>query len=106
MIGHPCRLPAKPGSSPLTSAVVAVSWRFVRDQLREGTWIVRVPDRVHDVAARRKERAFTREQGVVALVDPPQAVADRARARGLSDRLAVREPRQVDAARRGERGPL
>src|SRR5438105_3409151 len=93
-------------AASLARAVILPRRPLVLDELREGAWIVGVPYRVHHVPARRKERARLSEKRVVTLVDPAHAVSQRARALAASDRFAVREPRQVDAARDGQADPF
>src|SRR5207237_811187 len=107
---------ARPASRPSADAAVPAALlagtvvlpirSLVQDELGERTRIVWVPHGVHDLARRGKERPRCRTQCVIALADPAKSVARFAGARGLADRLAVREPRQVDAARDRQPDPF
>src|SRR5205823_12641206 len=90
----------------LTGTVIPARRSFVQDQLSERTRIVGVPDGVHDLARCGKKRPRLSEQRVVALVDPAKSVSGFGGARRLADRLAVREPRQVHAARDRQTDPF
>src|SRR5256885_11745759 len=89
---------AAPAAS-LAGAVILPRRSLVLDQLREGTWVIGIPDRVHDLPGGREERARLGEQRVVALVDPAHAVTHRASVLAAPDGLAVGEPWQIDTAR-------
>src|SRR5438445_4532304 len=87
-------------------AVVLPGRALVLDELGQRTRIVGVPDRVDDLARCGEERTLARQHGVVALVDPAQPVAHRPGALAASDRLGVREPGQIDAARDRKADPF
>src|SRR5947207_3983364 len=90
----------------LARAVILPSRSLVQDQLSKRARIVGIPHRVHDLTGRGKQRTRLREQRVVALVDPAQAITRLACPHRLSDRLAVREPRKIHAARDRQTDPL
>src|SRR5947208_2128735 len=90
----------------LAGAVILPRRSFIENQLCERARIVGVPHGVHDLARRGKERPRLRKQCVITLVDPAKSVARLAGTRRPADRLAVREPRKIDAARDGQPDPF
>src|SRR5437667_9577199 len=90
----------------LAGAVILPRRSFIENQLCERARVVGVPHGVDVVGGRGKERPRWRRQCVMTLVDPAKSVARLAGTRRPADRLAVREPRKIDAARDGQPDPF